>query len=147
MAQLEIPKLAFNGWRKWSARPRPSQNFEVPLEFGILGLYLLAEAEGIPGDDLAPNSENLPEEVLYVGMSTHVDRRLERTHNAVTRFADSKGANMNNLWFAVWQSEWTNTNLKQSRGIIALATLAVYERALILAYARKFGRLPNLNRI
>jgi hypothetical protein len=119
----------------------------VSLEFGILGLYLLAEADVKPSSGHALKAGELPEEVVYIGMSRHIDRRLEKTHHAVTRYTKSENAELSRLWFATWQSEWTNFGLKRKGGLVGLATLALYERALILLYAKKYGRLPKLNRM
>lgn len=147
---IECPNLIFSEWRRWSSRPRPSQSLDVPPEFGILGLYLLA---GLDETNSSPSSNNadiyLQSEVVYIGMSTHVEQRLERTHSGVAQyrkhFNDSR---CNNLWFSTWHSDVTNWSLRtrEKESIIAYTTVALYERALLLEYAKKYGRLPILNK-
>lgn len=147
MALIEIPHLRFDPWKRWTGRDRPSQEFDVPESFGILGLYVLAVShEGPPAGQPAFSSEELPEAIVYVGMSTHVDRRLELAHKAVSRYReDSSDLNCANLWCARWYSDWSNSP-GSSDIVVQLATIAVYERALIHAYASKYGRLPKFNR-
>lgn len=146
MTLIEIPNLSFDKWQKWADRPRPSLDLDTPLRFGVLGLYILAESTENLGHGPIPLSGDLPEGTLYIGMSTNVHRRLEATHRAVQRYRNQENAGTSNLWFTTWQSEWSNSKAKQSCGIIGKATLALYERALILSYARTYGRLPKLNR-
>jgi hypothetical protein len=146
MALIEVPELPFDCWRSWKKRPRPSLEIDVPVQFGILGLYVLADSSTDLSDGPALNLANLPEEVFYIGMSTNVDSRLEQAHRAVQRYLNSENAHIGNLWFTTWRSEWSNSNLKQSCGIIAKATLLLYERGIILAYAKQYERLPKANR-
>lgn len=144
MSLIEIPYLLFDDCRKWSSRPRPSQDFDVPLGFGILGLYVLAASAEEPPP---LSTADLPKEVVYIGMSRHVDRRLERSHNGVSLYKSTySDAACTSLWFSVWRSEWSSGAHRFGVDPIALATVAVYERAVILAYARKHGELPALNR-
>lgn len=147
MSLIEFPDISFDNWRRWDERPRPSHDYEVPYEFGILGIYILAAAELKPGNSVAPNPKDLPQEVLYIGMSTHVDSRLEKHHMAVSRYkAEYSDASCQNLWFSTWLSDWTNTALSKRISPVAEATLAFYERGIILMYVRKFECLPALNR-
>ena len=144
---FEVPHLAFAKWRKWIARPRPSHDMDVPSEFGMLGLYMLACSDTTPpGNSTSPDTADLPEEVIYIGMSRHVDRRLESSHNAVARYKKKYADEpCSGLWFSSWSSEWSSWSSKTC-GPVERATLVFYERALILAYAKRFGRLPALNR-
>lgn len=148
MANLEVPPLLFTEWQRWRARTRPSQDLEVPPEFGILGLYLLAvsDAEVLPAE-LGAGERHLQSQVVYIGMSTHVERRLERTHAGVRQYCEHfEDSNCKNLWFSVWHSDISNWHLKKPAGVVACATIALYERALLLTYAKKHGRLPVLNK-
>ena len=90
---------------------------------------------------------HLQPQVVYIGMSTHVERRLERNHAGVARyrkhFEDPK---CKNLWVSIWHSDTTNWDLGKPAGVVGCATIALYERALLLAYALKHLRLPVLNR-
>ncbi len=148
MANLEVPPLLFTEWHRWIARSRPSQNLDVPPEFGILGLYLLArsDAEAFPAE-LGTDERHLHSQVVYIGMSTHVEQRLERTHAGVRRYREHfEDSRCKNLWFSVWHSDISNWHLEKPAGVVARATIALYERALLLAYAKKHGRLPLLNK-
>lgn len=148
MVNIEVPRIIFGEWRKWRTRFRPSQDMDVPTNFGILGLYLLAAHETEIAPDESPEERHLNERVVYIGLSAHVEQRLERTHHAVAKyredFADTKWTN---LWFTVWHSDWNNREHDTSRKTVALASIALYERALLLAYAKKHGRLPALNKV
>src|SRR5205807_6869406 len=112
----------------------------------LLGLYLLAAADQDPnvGDT---KKEYLKSEVVYIGMSTNVDQRLERTHKAVARYCrnytDPGGQR---LWFSLWQPGWTNRERSSARRAVRLASIALYERVLLLAFATEHGFLPVLNR-
>lgn len=108
-------------------------------------MYLLAMAEtdlAVAGTD----DRHLQGHVVYIGKSSHVEQRLERTHQAVGRYrANFNDKECKNLWFSVWHSEWSNSDYDSSRKAVALASIALYERALILAYVQKHGCLPALN--
>ena len=142
MPQLDLPQFTFSQWERWRSRPRPSQVFDVPAEFGIRGLYLLANSESAPIAEDYADEKYLHPQVIYIGESSHVDQRLERTHNAVRRYREANGdANCDKLWFSVWRSQWTNWDRA-----LAGASLALYERALLLAYVKRHEKYPALNR-
>ena len=91
--------------------------------------------------------KQLQAHVLYIGKSTQVEQRLERTHKAVAKYRvqfDDK--HCEKLWFSTWHSDWTSMESDGRRKAVNLASMAYYERAVILAYVRKHGRLPVLNR-
>lgn len=142
MTFLDIPDLSFDKWRKWAERPRPSLDLDVFSEFGIIGLYILAEFTSDLDVAAAVNLKELPEKILYIGMSTNVHRRLEKTHRAIQMYLAQEYADTS----TTWQSDWHNSSPKRPYGIISRATLALYERALNLVYARKYARFPKLNR-
>lgn len=143
MPLIEVSSLRFWDWQKWDARPRPSRELDVPKDFGMLGLYLLAASDARPGSTDAPSVADLPEEVIYIGMSNFVERRVERYHTKVLEYRKSYAdESCQKLWFSTWQSEWSNDS---PSGTVASASLAFCERALILAYADKHGHYPALN--
>lgn len=147
MHLMNIQKLQFGAWRKWRERPRPSQDRDVPPDFGILGIYILASSETKPGAVDYPSTTNPQEEIVYIGMSGNVDRRLERTHGAVVRYKTMySDPSCRKLWWSIWCSDWTNMSSRTPAGVLAAATLAAYERGLILAYAQAHKHLPSLNR-
>lgn len=146
MASIEVPNIYFGGWQRWRARSRPSQDFDVPADFGCLGLYLFATTETDLSAVENSKERHLEEHVVYIGMSTHVEQRLERTHHAIVKYREQfNDDKCNNLWFAIWHSDWTNREHNISRKTVALASIALYERALLLAYATKYGRFPACN--
>ena len=51
---------------------------------------------------------------------------------------------MSNLRFSVWYSGTTKGPSELKGPIVTAATIAVYERVLLLAYVEVFGRLPLL---
>lgn len=147
MTSIAVPNFGFTEWRRWSTRARPSQDFDVPRSFGILGLYLLAVSESDLSATAGTADQYLQQHVIYIGKSTHVEQRLERTHQAVARYRTQFDDNKcKSLWFSVWHSGWSNMQHDISREAIALASIALYERALILDFVQKNGRLPVLNR-
>jgi hypothetical protein len=141
--------IAFGRWKRWHLRDRPSQNLEVPVKFGILGLYILATADVDEITDAYYAKQYLHSSVLYIGMSRHVDTRLERTHKAVNRYRAMFNDNeCKNLRYAIWYSSWTSHGYRvanDSQSVVANAKLALFERALLLSYAQMHGRLPLFN--
>ena len=147
MPTVEIPTIAFSEWRRWYARSRPSREFDVPADFGILGLYVLAAADLILVEQPA-EERFLQTDVLYIGMSTHVEQRLAYTHKAVSTYrTEFNDQQCSKLWFSSRHSDWNNRDLRKPHGAVALATVALYERFLLLSYAGKHGQFPRLNRM
>lgn len=142
---FEVPHLQFSTWKSWKSRPRPSSELDVPSEFGILGIYLLSSwYEGPPTKP--PEPKDLPAEMVYVGMSRHIDQRLEQRHSAVVRYrVECSDIACQRLYFATWRSDWSSRSIS-SMSPTARARLLLYERALIVLYAEKHGRLPRFNR-
>lgn len=138
---IKVPELQFNGWCQWNVRPKPSELDDVPEDFAILGLYVLMSSETKPEPlDL----HQFPATVVYIGMSAHVDRRLEHAHDAVRRYkTEHMDPSLKRLWMTVWHSDWTRMYCAASP--TKLAHLAFYERALIAMYADQHDRLPELN--
>jgi hypothetical protein len=119
----------------------------MPIVFGLLGIYLLATSDV---DAQAETAENrfLDEAVVYIGMLTHVEQRLERPHKAVSAYRLQTGdASANNLRFSIRHSGCCKWQYARKGPVVAAATIAVYERVLLLAYAEKYGRLPLFNRL
>src|SRR5207248_3279754 len=106
---LHMPKAAFSDWHSWRFRQRTTEQFDVPEDFGILGIYLLACSTDGPPPSSATERHLLPN-VIYIGMSGHVMRRLERGHRAVNRYRTQlKDASGKNLYFCQWNSDWNNS--------------------------------------
>lgn len=145
--QLVVPNLPFGPWHAWHNRDRPSVELDgVPSAFGCLGLYLLATSE-VDDDKAAVPEKHLHPAVIYIGMSTHVDRRLERDHSGVRAYRKEEvDRACHRLRYSVWRSEWT---MYAGHGgpAVELAALALYERALLYDFARVHGRLPRLNHV
>jgi hypothetical protein len=145
MTTIEFPAIHFPEWKRWAHRERPSTDLDVPVGFGLLGIYLLATSD-IDAVSVAGADRYLDEAVIYIGMSTHVERRLERSHKAVMAYKQQSGDIVaNNLRFTVWHSGGTKGPFEQKGSVVEAAAIAVYERVLLLRYAEKFGRLPRLN--
>lgn len=140
----EYKHISFDDWKPWDLRLKLSEEFDVPEEFGIYGIYLVAEFETAPEvRKITPIS--IPEEVIYIGMSSHVDRRLEKSHSAIRKYMEESGdSNCEKLWFGRAQSSWTNSQLEGQA--VATAYMAYYERALILEYTRSYGKFPRFNK-
>ena len=133
-----VPNIVFGAWQKWAIRDRPSQDFDVPPNFGLYGLYLLSMAEpNVPPAATDPD-RHLQDHVLYIGKSTQVEQRLERTHRAVAKYrAKFDDKLYTKLWFSTWHSGSNSMENDKSRKALNLASIAFYERAVILAYVRK----------
>jgi hypothetical protein len=145
MAAIEIPAIEFPQWRRWAHRERPSWDLDTPVGFGQLGIYMLATSD--VGDDSAIGADRyLAEAVIYIGMSAHVEQRLERSHESVKAYKQQSGdLAADNLRFTVWHSGATKGPYERKAPVVEAATIAVYERVLLLKYAEKFGRLPRFN--
>jgi len=144
-ALADYEHIWFDPWKPWHMRYRPSLDFEVPESFGIFGIYLIAAFQSTPvKKEIEPTS--LPKEVVYIGMSSHVDRRLEKSHSAVRKYRRETGdERCENLWYGRAYSSWSNGvsgNIEMAR-----AYIVYYERALILEYTRANEALPKYNRI
>jgi hypothetical protein len=109
---------------------------------------MIAAADAKPGNTNSPDPANLPKEIFYIGMSSHVDGRLEKHHKAVAQYKMNAGpGGHQKLWFSTWDAAWTNSWPRTSpKSIVEAATLAFAERGLILAYALKHGCRPAMNR-
>lgn len=141
---LNFKDLWFDQWKWWIVRDRPSQDVDVPADFGMFGIYVLARFVSQPTEKNF-DPYGMPKEVLYIGMSSHVDRRLERSHTAVRKYRKETGDDLcKKLWYVRAYSPWNNRSLKQIS--TATAHVAYYERALILSYVNKYGALPKYNR-
>ncbi|SAK70302.1 hypothetical protein AWB82_04209 [Caballeronia glebae] len=147
MATIEISAIEFPHWKKWANRERPSRNFDVPVGFGLLGIYVLATSEVDAGLS-AEADRDLNEAVIYIGMSEHVERRLEQRHDAVDAYKQQSGdIAAENLRFTIWHSGAAKGQYERKAPVVAAATIAVYERVLLRQYAEKFGRLPRFNKL
>lgn len=82
--------LSFNRWTHWDSRLRLSKDVDVPVDFGIHGVYLIAKFDQAPEDrKFHPNE--LPKEIIYIGKSSHVDSRLEKSHPVIKRYKEQSG--------------------------------------------------------
>lgn len=144
----DLPVFRFSSWEHWSTRSRPSTDLDgVPEAFGILGVYMLAASAAKPTAIDLTKSTHLPSEVVYVGLSCQVEQRLERSHSAVRRYREQQAdTGCNNLWYCHWRSDWSRHRGIREAAPLAYASIALYERALILAYVKQYGKLPALNR-
>lgn len=141
---LEVPLILFNRWQPWTSRSHPAMDLDVTPELGILGVYLLAHCPEAPPSG-SPVANELPAEVVYVGMSRHTEQRLARHHKAVARYKERfADASCRHLYFASWNSDWTSW--PNSTNPVQRAHVLLYERALIALYANRHGRVPQLNR-
>ncbi|WP_429406996.1 hypothetical protein [Paraburkholderia sp. MM5482-R1] len=147
MKPLDLPDMRFSAWTPWRHRQRLAEEFDVPLEFGLYGIYLLAtdDVDHLTSND--SDDRHLHPAVMYVGMSTHVDRRIDRHHQAVVDYATSTGdVRKAKLRYSMWQSDW-NTYGDEKQRTYAKALVALCERALLFSYVEAYGRLPVLNRM
>ena len=141
---FDFPVVSFDVWRRFSTRPRLADEHSVPPDFGILGIYLLSAWESDPAPSEA-TKRHLSESVIYIGMSTHVMRRLDRHHDAVRRYsAEFNDPERKRLFYSQWESDWTNSDREHI--VRNLALLKYIESALIAQYAVQFHRRPALNR-
>lgn len=138
-----IPEIQFDDWARWDARAKLADELDVPESFGIFGLYLLAHSVGMPETSLG-SKKHLSENVIYIGMSSHVDSRLENHHSKVAEYkTEYDDPSCKNLWLTTWMSDQTNDSKTQTYGRTYTSFL---ERLLILEYVEKFGNLPRFNK-
>lgn len=138
---MKEPELQFSKWRKWKYRDRLSDEFEVPEYFGLLGIYLLAT----PLPSLQTPS-HLEPEVIYIGMSSHVTSRLDKSHKVVCQYRkEYRDKNAENLFYSEWLSPWSNLHHNTDIGKSQMAYIYYIERKLIWEYAKKYNKLPKFN--
>lgn len=139
---IKEPNIIFSKWRRWSHRHCLTEDFDVPRDFGILGIYLFASPE--PTDSI---KRHILSNVIYIGMSTHITRRLDKRHKAIRQYQEIfNDPGEQQLYFCEWQSPWTNWDIKKESGAEQLAFVRYIERKLIWEYAKKFHRLPIFNK-
>jgi hypothetical protein len=134
------PTLTFGPWCAWNAR----QRLKFPEDAKKAGIYMFAYFPTAPEADTGPSVEDLPAEIVYVGMSKNLNNRpLLGHHTAITRYRrqhreDPQMANLyvsvcpvyqigtpdKHLWYALLQYlemkvQWKYT--QQHRGRLILA--------------------------
>jgi hypothetical protein len=138
---MDEPEVCFSKWRKYIYRDRLSEESDVPDDYGLLGVYLLASP--LPSDQ---ELYHLAPEVIYIGTSSHVTKRLDKSHKAVCQYKDEFGDNsIENLYYSEWLSPWSNWDQNSNIGQAQLAFIHYTERKLIWEYAQKHHRLPRFN--
>ena len=139
---MDEQEVRFTEWRAWIARDRLGDDFDVPDYFGLLGVYLLAAP--------SPSREqpkHLAPEVIYIGMSGHVTRRVSKTHGMVQRYvAETGDVDGQRLFYSEWSSSWSNSELNTNIAKARLAYIQYIERKLIWEYAKQYERVPKYNR-
>ena len=137
----------FDPWRRWRLRERLSDELDVPREFGILGLYLLATSEVCVSNHAHSDLLHINSNVIYIGMSKHVTQRLEKHHGAVHRYRqETDDTTAEYLMYSQWMSPWTTYRVADPKSSRYFAYVRYLERKLIWEYARDFDRLPRFNR-
>lgn len=139
----EYEYINFGDWIRWSTRDRPSREVDdVPEIFGVQGVYLIGEFRS-PPIQRSIEPKCLPQEIIYIGMSKHLDRRLEKSHQAVKKYRRETGdVHCDSLWYCRAYSHWSN--ISENKAVTAY--VLYYERALILEYVRAYGNLPKYNK-
>jgi len=146
---MNEPLVAFPQWTPWSKRPRLSDCLDVPDDFDFGGLYLFARFfPGAPAANL--EASHLSPEVIYIGMSKRLTGRTQNHEKIArsykTQFDDQK---CQSLYYAHCDlgPGWSSWDLSHREGAsVKRAYLQYAERKLIWEYARKFNRLPLLNK-
>ena len=134
--------MYFSDWVKWEFRDRlnDDDNFDIPHDFGLLGIYLLAISP-----DINKKATHEAKEVVYIGLSTNVLKRLDLRHTAVNKIKKEYG--VEKLYCAAYHTGSTNSRLKTDQGRINTAYLHYLERKMIWEYGNKFNKLPKYNLI
>ncbi len=141
--------IYFISWDAWEKREKATWDCDVPTDFGLAGLYLLANFKDERDVTNESPPTHLDPNVIYIGVSDSPIHRLgSNSHGAVNRYkAKFKDPSLSNLYCTHWQSRITNYELKNSESGEAKRTYFLYlERKLIWEYATRFNRLPALNR-
>ncbi|MDW1848885.1 hypothetical protein R7E49_24195, partial [Vibrio sp. Vb2110] len=133
--------LYFGDWKPWSSLSNSWKHQDIPQQFGIYGVYLLATFDS--EEKVKPFSpENMPSDIIYIGMSSHIDRRLSSSHKAIKRYRKISGDRaLEKLWVIKADSKWNNSRDK----IEGQAYVAYWERLLLLNYVRAYKTFPLLN--
>jgi hypothetical protein len=140
------PEPSFSPWNAWRHRERTADDLDVPREYGVPGLYLLATSEICSVNHTHSSPRHLSQNVIYIGMSKQVTQRLERHHKAVGRYriemADNK---CERLMYSQWMPYWRSNVISVANKVRDLAYVRFLERKLIWEYVQAFGTLPRLN--
>ncbi|REG59650.1 hypothetical protein B0G80_2415 [Paraburkholderia sp. BL6669N2] len=84
---------------------------------------------------------------MYVGMSTHGHRRIDRHHKAIVNYVTSTDdVRKVKPRYSMWQSDWNIYDAEKKR-FYAKALVALCERALLFSYVEAYGQWPMLNRM
>ncbi len=138
---MDEPKVCFSKWRKYILRDRLSEESDVPKDYGLLGVYLLAPP--FPSDN---GLYHLSPEVICIRMSRLITQRLEKYHKAISKYKkESRDFSLKNLYYTEWLSPWSNWNQYDDSGQVKLAFIHFTERKLIWEYAKRHHRLPKYN--
>jgi hypothetical protein len=146
MRRLHADDVFFSNWTSWHSRERLDALDDVPHDFGISGLYLLARFETPEDSKSRCEPFHLNPNIIYIGVSRSTIHRLGRNHGTVARYKSTfSDVTLSNLYCSVWQSEISNYEIQRGNAI-ARSFLLYVERKLIWEYTCTFDRLPRLNR-
>jgi len=141
---MNVPEVYFSDWRKFQYRDRISEEMDIPASYGLMGVYLLASPLPLPSDK---SIYHLAPEIIYIGMSSHVTNRLDRSHNAVIKYKNESGdANVDMLCYSEWLSPWSNMDINSNAHKVRATFIHYIERKLIWEFANQHGLLPKYNR-
>ena len=139
---IKEPTVHFTDWRNWIARDRLADIKDIPKDFGVLGIYLLAAFESSDPPESESTARHLHPDVIYIGMSENVTKRVDKHHGAVHRYRQKSMYNKTaKLYCCDWQSQWTNFDKRPPE----LACIRYIERKLIWEFANMFNRMPEMN--
>lgn len=137
---FQVPTPVFSPWKLFKNRDRPSRDgFDVPADYGLRGVYVMASAVAVPAHSSA--SQHLNPAVIYIGESCQgVEQRLEK-HEMGRRFKGSDASKAGELlWFSVWHAHRIVST--PGERIADEARVRALERILISEFAEAFGKLP-----
>jgi hypothetical protein len=146
---IKLPKkLIFTEWKLWAKRESTTDpEGDVPSEFDFAGLYIFACFPEGPETASKPDSRNLIEEVVYIGQSMRITKRLEgKRHEKIETYRTQyRDPDLEYLYFAFWEFKTSiDWNIDPDKDIVN-AAIQYFERKCIFDYINKFGQLPGLN--
>ncbi len=135
---VKFDRKEFERWVPWKHR---SEHRTVKPRGGV---YLFGHfAKDPKGSNLKqPSRKDLPEQVVYIGSTHHLNDRPLKTHSHLDKFRDVfRDPDLKRLYISVCRFEETNDDLAY-----VFRPYNVYvEAQLIWEYTKKFGHHPKLH--
>ena len=146
ITRIDAPPITFSEWTLWSDRARLRRGDGRPW----LGLYLWGYFENIPPSGVP--YPDLPEQVIYVGETKHLDRRpLTEPHHRLVHYRDTfrDDLNLDRLYLSICRVHSFPGGYRLPDAKTLYDVLRVYtqfiEAKIYWEYTQRWGHPPALH--